>query len=311
MNLKIYTKKPHNYFSKEFLKEIGRFVFRKSRGPQAVVNSLIRGLSELGENFDLNDKNPKLNGSEIFFINSSIDALKWAIKLKKEKKIKKLIAGPNLVVSPNDYNDIIISDEIDLILLASQWVVDFVLLFNQSISEKIKIWPSGVKDYGINNSLIKKDKILVYVKNPYKNSFIEVVNFLDKNFFDYDILKYGSHSRKKYFNVLDSCSCMIYLQKTESQGLGLLEAWMKNVPTFVWGDNIYERDDKKIICNYIAAPYLNKDCGLFINSIEELSNVLDNFFNKKSFFIPRQYYLNNFTNKICAQKFINLITDNK
>lgn len=302
----IYTKKPYNYFSKEFIKEIGRFILRKRRGPQAVVDSLIRGLSEIGEDFSLNNKNPKLDGTEIFFVNSSIDALKWAIKLKKEGKIKKLIAGPNLVVAPNEFESIIISLEIDLILLPSEWVKRLWLSFGDSIEKRLFVWPSGTQDFGTRKKR-KNGAPLLYIKNAPDDLIKEILSFLNSQYGFFETIYYGKYLRDDYFKKLEKASYLIYLQESESQGISLLEAWMKDVPTFVWTKGLYEIKDRSVRGNDISAPYLNDESGKFFSSLEGLKKVLSDFNENKLMFSPRKYYLENFTDSICVKKLLDII----
>lgn len=307
--LYIYTKKPNNYFSKEFLKELGRFLFKKSRGPMAVNESLIRGLNELGIEYSLNDKQPKLDGSEIFFINSSLDALKWATDLKKKGKIKKLVAGPNLVVMPSDFNGIILSKEIDIIILPSDWVKRFWLASGFNLIEKIRIWPAGVKDDGIKDN--EKKKVLFYKKNISNEVYLMVKNLLKKLNINFEEIIYGKFSRNNYLKKLDKSSFLIYLQESESQGLSLLEAWMKNVSTFVFNRNYFKKNEIKIYGKDIAAPYLHESCGAFFENEEILQKLISDLFSGISKYSPRNYYLSEFTDKICAKKLMKIIYEEK
>lgn len=306
MNLNIYTKKPNNYFSKEFLKETGRFLFKKSRGPQAVNDGLVRGLKELNEVFFINQKNPKLDGTETFFINSSICALKWSIKLKKEGKIKKLIAGPNLVFLPSDYENIISSSQIDKIILPSDWVKRVWVENGFNESEKTFIWPSGVADEGVSNHL-KEKKVLLYKKYIPNDIYLMVKKTLTSLNIDYEEIFYGKFFREDYFKKLDTSSCLIYLQESETQGLSLLEAWMKNIPTFVYNYGKWQRDGVVYYGDDISSPYLNLSCGSFFKSEEDLKRLLIDIKNGNDKYNPREYYLNNFTDKICTEKFLEIV----
>ena len=305
MNLNIYTKKPNNYFSREFLKEAGRFLFKKARGPQAVNESLIRGLKELNQPFFVNKKSPKLDGSETFFINTSLDALKWAIKLKKAGKIKKLIAGPNLVVMPNHFNSIILSSEIDIILLSSEWPLRMWVNFGFKLDKKVIIWPAGVADVYNNKKL--KNKIILYKKNIPEDIYLMTKKTLNNLKINYQEIIYGKFSREEYFSLLDEAKYMIYLQISESQGLSLLEAWMKNVPTFIFNYGYLEIEGKRIIGEDISAPYLINDCGEFFRTEDDLKNIIKGFNTEEKRYNPREYFIQNFTDKICAEKFLNII----
>lgn len=303
----IYTKKPNNYFSVEFLKEIGRFIFRKSRGPQAVIDSLTRGLSDIGQTFYLNKTNPKLDGSQVFFVNNSLDALEWAISLKKRGKIKKIIAGPNMVISvPSDANGIILSPEIDIIILPSDWVKRFWVLVGFENIKNIIIWPAGTKDYGSASNQIKQ-KALIYKKNIPEKIYFDVKNVVSSFKNNYEEIFYGKFSRNDYFKKLDNIGYMVYLQESESQGLSLLEAWMKNIPTFVYSSGSIKKGDFVITGNDVAAPYLNEKCGAFFSTPEELKIIIFNYLNGTTSYSSREYYLSNFTDAICAQKLLDVI----
>jgi hypothetical protein len=82
----LYTHQPNSYTSLEAIKRYARFFLRKSRGPQAVNASLIRGLNEIGYDYKLNDTHPVLDDQAALFINDSVDALRWAINLKKKRE---------------------------------------------------------------------------------------------------------------------------------------------------------------------------------------------------------------------------------
>ncbi len=302
MQLFIYTRKPNNHFSKEFLKEVGRFLFKKARGPQAVNDSLMRGLKELNEPFFVNRKSPKLDGSEIFFVNTSLDALKWLIELKKKGKIKMLIAGPNLVAFPNDHDKIILNKNIDYILFPSQWTKDFFCSKYKELEEKIKIWPAGVMTCELINE--EKKEVLIFCKNN-KTLCAEIKSILEIRGDYFDILEYGKFKQNDYYKLLNKRKYLIYISESESQGIALQEAWMRNVPTFIWNRGYCQIGTEKWFNEKISAPYLNEKCGLFFKDIDDFKNKLHNFLN--SDFSTRDYCLNNLSDKKSAEIFLEII----
>jgi len=102
---------------------------------------------------------------------------------------------------------------------------------------------------------------------------------------------------------------MIYLVESESQGLALAEAWLRNVPTFVWNRGYWQygnyswRDDK------ISAPYLTDECGLFFRDYNDFKEKLPLFLTKLSQFQPRKYALNNFIDVITTRKYLEIINE--
>src|SRR5690606_42099613 len=124
----------------EFWKYLARRIMRKYTGPDAVKDSLIRGLTELDIDFRLN--NPSVG--DTVTVLSGPNALKDAIKNKRAGRIRKLVAGPNIVILPN-YNDgLILDNAIDIILVPSDWVAELWTKEVPKIADKIKVWPAGV-----------------------------------------------------------------------------------------------------------------------------------------------------------------------
>lgn len=97
------------------------------------------------------------------------------------------------------------------------------------------------------------------------------------------------------------------MQESESQGIALVEAWAKNVPTFVLDNKIYKYKNYSWIDEKIAAPYLTAACGAFFKDVNGLSELLDSL-SMSNNYEPRNYYLSNFTDRICAEKFIQIIS---
>lgn len=303
MSLHIITRKPNNYFSSEYLKLIARKILNKKRGPQAVVASLLRGLSELEVNYKINTV---ISKTDILYVNESLDALRWAIKLKKSGLIEKLIAGPNLVVCPDDNDKIIQSEEIDIYLMPSQWTLDFYASYgNKVFNDKMRIWAAGV--ILPKESAVKRDTILVYKKNISDDIFKLVTNELEKKGLKYAVLYYGGHKRAEYIHLLERCQGIIYLQTVESQGIALLEAWAQNVPSLVYDEGKYVFTQLgKTVYGKVSAPYLTDKCGIFFQQ-NNFSESLKLFLEKLPHFKPQEFIANNFTDKICAENFLKII----
>src|SRR5438128_543561 len=100
-----------------------KFLGKYARGPQGVFQSLCSGLTDLKVGFYINA--PPDKNIEMACVLSGLGTLKFLIAKKKQGWVKKIVAGPNIVVTPFDYDSIIQSPEIDLILCPSQWVVDW------------------------------------------------------------------------------------------------------------------------------------------------------------------------------------------
>jgi hypothetical protein len=308
MALVILTKSPrYILFSKEKIKDFARSLIGKERGPQAIINSLCKGLDELNYSYKFNPKIKNISSKDIIYATGSIEALKLAIKLKKNKKIKKLIAGPTLVITPEDYNGLIRDENIDTYLVPSQWTKNFYASFGpDDFSRKIKIWAAGV-DLPEKIRTENKNICLLYKKNIDSSVLGKVKKELKRKKIKMKTVYYGKYKKEKYFNMLNNSSFMVYLQEIESQGIALLEAWARNIPTLVYNKGSYTfKKIGKTVSGNIAAPYLTYECGFFFNE-NNLEQKFDYFLKNIDNFTPREYIKKNFTNKICAQNFLNSI----
>jgi glycosyltransferase involved in cell wall biosynthesis len=208
---------------------------QKYGGHYAVTRSVVEGLGKIKADFNYNPK--KLSDiSDAVYVPGGYQALKWAIKMKRKGKIKKLIAGPNQVITPYDNDGIIKSKYIDLFLTNSEWVRDFYIEMAPELSDHIDIWPAGVdtefwkpeKKSGIEKN------VLIYYKRPIKKMFDECVKILKENGFAVEILYYGKYTTSEYKEALNRNNLLIHFVEQESKGISLAEAWSMDTPTIVW-----------------------------------------------------------------------------
>ncbi len=94
-------------------------------GPTAVTRSLIDGLNLLGNSYNYNPSSKHIQADCVVL--SNIDALSNAISLKRSGKIKRLLAGPNIVTLPSEAGRLIAEQEVDVCLVPSKWVKDLYL----------------------------------------------------------------------------------------------------------------------------------------------------------------------------------------
>jgi len=233
-------------------------------------------------------------------------ALRWAIKLKRAGKITRLIAGPNLVVAPDEFNSLIGAPEIDLYLVPGEWVRNWLLSINPNLEKRLVIWAAGVKDTAeISDG--KNKSVLIYKKTAPAEVLNWTEEIIKQKGLKYQKINYGAFQQTEYFSLLLKSSVLIYLQVSESQGIALTEAWARNVPTLVWNNNDFKYKNYFWQAEKLAAPYLSAESGAFFKNEFELSQLLDKIAKGEIKFSPRDYYLNNFTDRICAQKFLDII----
>lgn len=296
----ILTESPH-LFSIEGIKNSINKMLGKQRGPAGVLRSLTQGLRENSIDFKVNPLLSEIPNNSTVHVLSSFEALELGIRLKKEQKVSKLIAGPNITVLPTDRNKILLSSQIDVVLQPSDWTKDLYVFLCPELKDKIKVWAAGVEDFKIENKFLDKDTVLVYKKNCPTALYNYVVKTLETQGFKVKTLQYGNFQRNEYFQLLDTCKFMVYITESESQGLALHEAWMQNVPTLVWNQGFYKiNESQNFKTDKVSAPYLTDQNGHFFSSQEDFNEKLEIFTKKITDFNPREDSLNKFTDSKSA-----------
>lgn len=288
----VYTHS-QSLISKEYWKWIVRQLTNKYSGPDAVRDGLVRGLQELGVEFELNPKKP----SEIAIVLSGITVLNQVVKLKRSGHIKTIIAGPNIVSNPHDGDNIILSQEIDVVLVPSQWVVDLYVQVVPEIANKIKVWPAGVP---ISNESSRTNKPIIYDKLGDISLLTKIQEILAV---PATVFSYGSFNHKDYLEALSESPYLIYLAKSESQGLALQEAWAHDVPTLVKKSTHWEGVGLTWDAQQINCPYLTPELGVIFENIEELPIMIE----RVSTLHPKQYCDKNLSDRASAQLLLELI----
>lgn len=278
-------------------------------GPLSVQRNLVHGLRRAGYPFMVNPPVHKV--TRLVGVLSNVDALKWAIKAKRQGRIDILVAGPNVVSVPEEEGGVIEQSEIDTFLVPSRWAYDGWIAQSEKLRGRIAIWPAGVDTEFFKFTSRKKTtlKCLIYEKAPHGNlrSFVE--SELTRRGIPFIILRYGFFAPLEYKDALEECSFMIYLRRIETQGLALHEAWSCDIPTLIW-DPGYEIYQDLFIKGELNAPYMVENCGLRFKGVEDFPDVLTKFLEKvaKGSFAPRVTQLEHFTPEKTAQMYAEIFT---
>ena len=289
------------FFIKKILKVILhklKFKTQLNNGPAQVVLNLIESLRKNRITFNINPVFEK-DIAKTCIVLSGKKKLQRCIYLKKKKIILHLIAGPNLVVTPNEFNYILFSKEIDKIIVPSIWVKNLYKKLGIA-SEKIFIWFSGVNIFTNKNK--KKDQILVYIKN--NNKLIKpCLNYLKKRDYNFKIIRYGFYAKEHYYNMLHCSTLMIYFGSTESQGIAMQEAWSMNVPTLVLRNEYFFYNKKKYLGS--SSPYLTSSCGFLFKNFKQFTSKFNFIISSRLY--PRNWIMKNMSQKKSLNKLLYII----
>jgi hypothetical protein len=279
------------------------------RGHPAVTRSLVQGLDAIGAHYNYNPKYP-WNLSDTIIVLAGVRTLRQAIELKKKGRIKKLLAGPNIVEFSSDENSILASDAIDLVITPSQFVSELYIEDNMKLRDKIFTWPAGVdtsfwcpgptKNYNSNQILIF-DKRLTS-DNP--DRIRPYVDYLIKSGWSVNIIvRCGDrgYTHIEYRELLRNASLMIgFTIGSESQGIAWSEAWAMDVPTLIFRNTTNILRGRKYNCS--TAPYLNNDNGLFFDNFADFKSKFEYWISRRDEFNPRAWLVNNLSDEVCASK---------
>lgn len=294
------------FFLRRYYFDFNSFIkILKYSGHVVVVECLDLGSKELGLDYQFYKNNSQF--SRIVVVNSGIENLKFCIDNKKDKKIDFIVAGPNLVITPNDHNNILTHELIDLIITPSKWVSDFYCNLQPSLKNKISEWPSGINHkywYDLN---LKRDHITFYVKDGHGPLFNidEYIKYISNYGYKINIINYNKYNNKEYRKALNKSSFLIYFSNVESQGLAIAEAWSCNTPTLIWNSNYININGHKV--NVSSCPYLSSSCGNFFDNLENFKVQFNKSVKNYNSYKPRKWVIENMTYKISVNNLINSI----
>lgn len=304
---------------------------RKYGGHIAVTRSLIEGLEKINYcNYNYGPLDEKDIGP-IVHVLAGVDTLEYAIELKRKGIVKKLSAGPNIVVFPSEYNSIATNDLIDFYMLPCEWNKRKWQELEPKFKSRIEIWPAGVDTSffcGRKESDIIKGKVLVYHKNESDQFRYRLCNILKQYGYTPIVIKYGKKSddfnssndmkgvpnrytHEEFRDVLKTVEFSVVISDSESQGIALAEMWSMDVPTIcfdpcyhMWDYNgiIYER-----VGDVSSCPYLSKETGLKFENVNEFEKIIKRMWEIKNEFKPRKWVLENMSDECSAIRFVNIM----
>lgn len=258
--LNIFSHSPRKTTKEWWKYFLTRKLLNVKRGPDAVRESLLRGLQELQIPYRHNPET--ING--IVIVLSGIEALKDALEAKETNQVSKLIAGPNVTIHPNDHDGLLRDPRIDKVLVPSKWAADFSAHEAPELTDKIVVWPAGV---ATTNASTRNGPPIIYNKIGNQALLQEIKKVMSPETI---IFTYGSFSKTHYLKALTNAPFLIYLSESESQGLALQEAWAHDVPTLVNESHAWRRGEFSWQSELINAPYLTEETGAVFKSVTEL-----------------------------------------
>jgi hypothetical protein len=231
---------------------------------------------------------------------SGVDVLRHALAHKREGRCGRLLAGPNLMILPDQHGGILVSEEIDAVLVPSEWVRTMYEQRSPALAGRIAVWAAGVdptfwRPYG------QARRRLVLIYNKLQRRRAQAVRDLVARLgHPTALVSYGTYSPARYRRLLNSSIAVVFLTESESQGLALAEAWAMDVPTFVIDNRQRLVGGRPVEVS--TAPYLSAATGRFWSDPEELEICLSA--PALSRFAPRDWMLDHMSDQVCARKLV-------
>ena len=195
---------------KRYVKKVLRYA---QRGPNAVLRSLMNGFKCKGVNFNYNPKSRKDIGGVVIVL-SHIEALREAIELKRAGKIKKLLAGPNLVNLPSDNLELITHPLIDYYLVNSQWTYDMYIQDAPVLRHRCLIWPTGVDAaFWKPEHDLTEGTVLIYEKTSEPALVRHCKDILQRFGYNIQQIKYGQYTPKAYLRKLRASEFAVFFSQ--------------------------------------------------------------------------------------------------
>jgi len=262
----------------------------------------MRGFKEIGI---LYNYNPRIENelAENVVVLDGLRALAQAVKLKAENKIKRVISGPLLGKE-------FFAEGVDIFLVPSEWVKKSDAENDFLVGGKSKVWYSGVDENFWQPTGSKTGhQALIYWKNGKRDFFQKVEKILLENGLITKVIHYGRYSPDQYKQLLSEVDFAVVLSQSESQGLALAESWSMDVPTLCWNPQEPIIYAGRTFNQVSSCPYLTKETGRDWKTLEELKVFIKQIKNKQIVFNPRQWVLENMTDKISAKLLLDLINE--
>ena len=305
---------------KEMLKRVGRPIkdlirpppawLRGSpyRGHFAVTRSLIEGLRKIGASANYNPKRVSEVG-DVVLVLSGVDTLRQAIMWKREGRIARLLAGPNIIVFASEHAEMIASPEVDCCVTPGDWVCRTYESDCPTLKGRCVAWPAGVDTEYWRPDPGKREprRVLIFdnwLDMPSEPPISSYVSVLERRNFSVSAVARNAYTHDEYLAKLRQSSLMVGFSASESQGIAWAEAWSADVPTLLWFQD--HRTYRGRVFPSSTAPYLCDATGLFFASVAEFEKSLVRWDTSRESFHPRRWVLENMSDEVCARQLCRL-----
>lgn len=176
------------------------------------------------------------------------------------------------------------------------------------VEEKLAIWPVGIKDININRT---GNKFLVYQKQRDDKDVEFIIEFLEKEGYEYQILRYEGYTQDQFYECLETCSRAIIVGRPETQGIAYQEMMSSDMPLLLW--DVKEWYDYGVPEPYQKYPkptlahYFSDECGIKFYSRQEFKEAFDRFVTTT--YTPKNYVLKELSYEVSIKRLLSLFQE--
>jgi hypothetical protein len=281
-------------------------------GHYSLVRSVVEGLRAVRADFNFNPR--RLSEVARFVYAPANEALRQAAELKRQGRVDYLVAGPVNALFADDCDGILLMPEIDRLIVAHEWVLDF-FRDAPALIAKSRPCPAGVDtEWWKPAEGVRTNTALVYWKSGDERFCEQVERIVRACGLEPRRLRsvlddHSTFRPEEYRQILDQSVIAIFLSDSETQGLALAEAWSMDVPTVAWDPRGQAAWRGRAFESRSSAPYLTSATGRLWRTVDELEPVLRDALAGRSGFHPREWVLANMTDAICSAALLKIIRE--
>ena len=274
-------------------------------GHYAVTRSVVEGLQQIGADFNFNPERIGEVGRVVYA--PANEALRQAVEWKRAGVVDTLLAGPVNALSPIEEQRILLTPELDGLIVASEWVRNLYRHSAPELVAKCRICPCGIDPGAWTPTAPATDRAVVYWKSGPEAQCAAVERLVEVHGFRPVRVRYGAYDVETYRTTLDGAAIAVFLSAFETQGVALAEAWAMNVPTLVWNPLAPTDWRGWQFTAGSSAPYLSASTGVFWQSLDDLAAALERGQRGGGRWQPRAWVLAHMTDAICARQLLTAI----
>lgn len=274
-------------------------------GSVTIVDTLEASLKDGG--LKLKSAKNKTEKTDVAVVFRDVRNLWWALEQKRKGLINRLVVGPFIATVPSEYKSVLEDPLIDDLVFLSDWHRQLFLRLAKRPVATSHIWFAGVdveKWKPQENS--QRDSILIYDKESSASEIEQVKNALKRRGLKYSVISYGSYEISQFKAELERSKFVIFLHRTETQGLASFEAWSMNCPTLHHNPGVM----RHVGIEYAGAsscPYLHESCGLDFQNWSLFEDKLGKMISLWHGLNPRAHVIENYTLEKSRNRYLSIL----